>query len=255
MHDGNSDEKDRSEKDKSGKKKVRTSENRKSGGHKQVTEDVMETTFQKTRLIKRGTEAQNANSDSSDSEIPYAEWRIMRQCKDKDVTGTSTSADTKGKQILPSITASSAKKENDKEIHKLVSFWNSIGTERPDKPKTMMELEAQTEMVSLSTPKETEGSGTTPIVEVDLTADISREDDQEISVVSRKFNHKTRKDQSSIDNDTTGLDNLARLIDRTLLAELITEDTWMDRLRRVIERNDRHTFEMMYHAPTLYGIS
>ena len=35
------------------------------------------------------------------------------------------------------------------------------------------------------------------------------------------------------------------LFDKHPLAELITEDTWMDRFRRVIERNDRHSFELM----------
>ena len=110
--------------------------------------------------------------------------RSYRQIKDNDEAGTSTSADTKSKQILPSLTASSATKENDKETQKLVSFWDLIGTERSDKPKTMTELEAQTEMVSPSTPKENEGSGSTPMVEVDLTAESSREDDQEISVLS-----------------------------------------------------------------------
>ena len=29
------------------------------------------------------------------------------------------------------------------------------------------------------------------------------------------------------------------------MAELTTEDTWIDRLRRVIERKDRHSFELM----------
>ena len=39
--------------------------------------------------------------------------------------------------------------------------------------------------------------------------------------------------------------NLSKLFDRNLLAELTTEDTWMDRLWRVIERKDRHSFELM----------
>ena len=39
--------------------------------------------------------------------------------------------------------------------------------------------------------------------------------------------------------------NLSRLFDRVPLAELTTEDTWMDRPRRVIEHNDRHSFELM----------
>ena len=41
------------------------------------------------------------------------------------------------------------------------------------------------------------------------------------------------------------LDNLAKLFDKSLLAELTTEDTWMDRLRRVIERGDKQGFELM----------
>ena len=43
-------------------------------------EVVMETTFPQTRLIKRGAETnKEAESDSSDSEILYAERKIMRQ--------------------------------------------------------------------------------------------------------------------------------------------------------------------------------
>ena len=39
--------------------------------------------------------------------------------------------------------------------------------------------------------------------------------------------------------------SLSKLFDKTLLAELISEDVWMDRLRRVIERKDRAGFELM----------
>ena len=39
--------------------------------------------------------------------------------------------------------------------------------------------------------------------------------------------------------------SLVKLFDKSLLAELVSEDTWMDRLRRVVERNDRHGFELM----------
>ena len=39
--------------------------------------------------------------------------------------------------------------------------------------------------------------------------------------------------------------NEEKLFDRSLLAELTTQDTWMDRLRRVIEHNDRHSFKLM----------
>ena len=39
--------------------------------------------------------------------------------------------------------------------------------------------------------------------------------------------------------------SLTKLFDKTLLAELISEDVRRDRLRRVIERNDRAGFELM----------
>ena len=38
---------------------------------------------------------------------------------------------------------------------------------------------------------------------------------------------------------------LAKLFDKSLLAELTTKDFWMDRLRRVIERGDKQGFELM----------
>ena len=41
------------------------------------------------------------------------------------------------------------------------------------------------------------------------------------------------------------LDSLAKLFDKSLLAELTTVDTWMDHLRRVIERGDKKGFEIM----------
>ena len=41
------------------------------------------------------------------------------------------------------------------------------------------------------------------------------------------------------------LNNLTKLFDRSLLAELISEDPWRDKPRRVIEGNDRHSFELM----------
>ena len=50
---------------------------------------------------------------------------------------------------------------------------------------------------------------------------------------------------------------LTKLFDKSLLAELETEDTWMDRLRRVVERNDRQGFELMepYTNPLWHQMS
>ena len=128
-------DKDKVEKDKSGKKKVR--DIRQGGGHDQVTEEVMKTTFQQTRLIKRGPGATNEDTDSSDSEIPYAEWRIMRQqIKNKDAAGTSTSANLMCKEGAPSPAACSEMAVDKKERPKLVSFcWDLVGLEGSEKPK------------------------------------------------------------------------------------------------------------------------
>ena len=124
----------------------------------------------------------------------------------------------------------------------------------------MLELEAQTERVSTNTTKNCiDESERLPIAEVDLTADSQEEDDHEVSLVSRRISHSSRKEERSAADSKIpgGLDNLARLFDWTLLAELITEDTWMDRLRRVIEKNDRHSFELMgpYNNPFWHQLS
>ena len=47
-------------------------------------------------------------------------------------------------------------------------------------------------------------------------------------------------------NEENGPLSLTNFFDKSLLAELVTEDTWMDRLRRVVERNDRQGFELMW---------
>ena len=62
---------------------------------------------------------------------------------------------------------------------------------------------------------------------------------------------QTQLDDSLADMSNVGNFSLSKLFDKTLLAELISEDVWMDRLRRVIERKDRAGFELMgpYTSP------
>ena len=72
----------------------------------------------------------------------------------------------------------------------LVSLWDLIGEERPDKPGKMLELEANSEM-NIPSYAEREikwdsGKEGTPIVEVDLTADSPEESSSEINVVTGK---------------------------------------------------------------------
>ena len=75
----------------------------------------------------------------------------------------------------------------------------------------------------------------------------------------KKISHNSRKNEfcQAETNRVESLDNLTKLFDRSLLAELIYEDPWTDRLRRVIERNDRISFDLMgpYTNPLWHQLS
>ena len=89
-----------------------------------------------------------------------------------------------------------------------------------------------------------------PIIEVDLTAE-DDDDNQDVSVIqSTRSTKRTNKGQNKLDESLEDMSNvgnfsLSKLFDKNLLAEIISEDVWMDRLRRVIERKDRAGFELM----------
>ena len=77
---------------------------------KQATEQVTETTLQRTR-IRREERIRN-HLDSLDSDIPHIEWRTMdRYIKPSSETGTSSSSPPG-------------------DMPKLVSFWDLMGAER-----------------------------------------------------------------------------------------------------------------------------
>ena len=98
----------------------------------------------------------------------------------------------------------------------------------------MLQLEASSELES---PQGNSASTNFPnIIEVDLTAD-STSESPEVSLVDLTAD--------STSDSPECLLNLSKLFDKNLLAELFTEDKWMDRLRRVKERKDRHSFELM----------
>ena len=80
------------------------------------------------------------------------------------------------------------------------------------------------------------------VIEVDLTTTEEAESEEEVcSIQPPKGLGKRLQKQQQVET----LDNLAKLFDKNLLAELTTEDTWMDRLRRVVERGDKQGFELM----------
>ena len=104
------------------------------------------------------------------------------------------------------------------------------------------------------------------VIEVDLTADIIEDRDYrpEISVVTpqqaRRVSHRSRKTEHQLTeqlNAENGPLSLTKLFDKSLLAELVSEDSWMDRLRRVVERNNRQGFELMgpYTNPLWHQMS
>ena len=124
----------------------------------------------------------------------------------------------------------------------LISFWDLVGSERDDRviPGSLLELEASTNM--LSPQEDSSGGINRKIIEVDLTADSSISS-PEVSLVGgqkSKSVRKSRKEEFRLAEEVedNNLNNLSKLFNRNFLAELTTEDTWMDRLRRVIERKD-----------------
>ena len=126
----------------------------------------------------------------------------------------------------------------------LVSFWYLIGAERYDKPRSMMELEATSLMQSPKTLLQNtsrDEAGIGQVIEVDLTGDSieDREYSPEVSVVTpketKKVGHRSRKNEYQLTEQLDAVNgplSLTKLFDKSLLAELVTEDIWMDRLRR-----------------------
>ena len=127
------------------------------------------------------------------------------------------------------------------ETKKLLSIWDLVSKDQ-EMSGNIKELEAVTQMVT-SSPRAgiRSVSPTKYIIEVDLTAE---DDDhsQEVNEIqpSRRINKRqTQLENSLADMGDVGSFSLSKLFDKTLLAELISEDVWMDRLRRVIGRKDR----------------
>ena len=143
-------------------------------------------------------------------------------------------------------TPTRATKEADK---RLFSFWQLIGGEINIPGNINRALVAKTEETR-DIPEDSQGPiSFTPatsnerrlsevqVIEVDLTTTDDIESDQEVCAIEplKTFcKLKLQKQQKE-----EALDNLSKLFNKSLLAELTTEDTWMDRLRRVIEIGDK----------------
>ena len=212
------------------------------------------TTFNRTRMIRP-----HISEDSDLKQIPQARWYLPNtQSGQSTSTAQTVSPGNRGPSTSTVSTAQS----------KLVSFWELVGSNRSTEPPfAAMELEAISGIQSpkppgLSTSGDEAEVG--QIVEVDLTLD---SDDRDYSsgtetcvITPQKTRHNSRKSEYKRGEQLMETENplsLDKLFDKILLAELVSEDTWMDRLRRVVERNDRHGFELMgiYTNPLWHQMS
>ena len=193
-----------------------------------LREEVTETIFQRTRMIQRTPT--KSDSDNSDSDkLPQVEWIEWRAMNRQLLANTGNS----GQSTSTVATAQPA----------LVSFWELIAAERDDKPRSMTELEAISSMQSPRTLLQNTSRDEARIgqlVEVDLTEHSieDREYSPEVSFVTpketKRVGHISRKNEYQLKeqlNAENGPLSLTKLFDKSLLAEIVTEDTWMDRLR------------------------
>ena len=135
-------------------------------------------------------------------------------------------------------------------------FLQLIGGQSSAPPSSTRKLEAATEessripkTISLAQPEEPKTSGA-QVIEVDIKTTEELEDDHDNCTMEPPSRQTLRsreemKLQRQPSEDT--LDNLSILFDKSLLVEVTSEDTWMDRLRRVIERGNKQGFELMGH--------
>ena len=133
------------------------------------------------------------------------------------------------------------------ETKNLISIWDLVSQDK-EFTGNIRELEAATQMITSSPRSGTRSiSLAKSIIEVYLTAedDDNSEDVSAIQSTRRVNKRQTKLDDSLADMSNVGNFSLSKLFHKTLLAELISEDVWMDHLRRVIERKDRAGFELM----------
>ena len=134
---------------------VRIKEKKPNSDREQKTQEVTETSLQRTNIIKRGT-TNRTDSDNSDSDIPQIEWTAIDKyikANPEKVSSTPT----------------------DKAALRFISLWDSMWAERPDKLGNKLELQVNSEKISPNSAErelnyDSRNDGT-PIVEVDLTAD------------------------------------------------------------------------------------
>ena len=161
--------------------------------HKLTEEEITEKTFHRTCRIRRGT-LDRSGSDSFDEDNFAARPVIWDQ----------DAAETKN----------------------LISIWDLVSQDK-ELTGNIKELEAATHMIT-SSPKASNRSVSpaNSIIEMDLTAE-DDDNSQEVSEIqsTRRVNKRQAKLEDSLaDMSNVGNFSLSKLFDKTLLAELISED-------------------------------
>ena len=186
-------------------------------------EEEITETVQRTRKIIRGGRKNRDSSDSETRQASRVKWQLEPD--------QQRQAD-----------------------QRLLSFWQLIGGEENIRGPNR-ELVAHTEEVrdsseygqSSAIHKPTASAerklSEVEVIEMDLMTTEEAESEEEVCAIELPKTLGKLKRPKQQQEET--LDNLAKLFDKSLLAELTTEDTWMDRLRRVIERGDKQGFELM----------
>ena len=139
--------------------------------------------------------------------------------------------------------------------NRLLSFWQLIGGEANTPANINRELVATSEEIDKVPEETTQGPiSITPAtsnerklsevkeIEVDLTTEDIKSDQEVCATEPPKTLSKQKLQKQQTEES---LDNLSKLFDKSLLAELTTDDTKMDHLRRLIERGDKQGFELM----------
>ena len=187
-------------------------------------EDEITEIVQRTRKIIRGGRKSRDSSDSETRQASRVKWQLKPD--------QQSEAD-----------------------QRLLSFWQLIGGEGNLPGNTNRELVANTEEIKDSSENGQSSAITKPtasaerklsevqVIEMDLTTTEEAESDEEVCAIEPPKTLGKLKLPKQQQEES--LDNLAKVFDKSLLAELTTEDTWMDRLRRVIERGDKQGFELM----------
>ena len=147
----------------------------------ELTEQVTETTFSRTHMVKRGAACSRQDvSDNSDLDVPQVEWRTVKK-----------SFRPKGYKEITSGNAAGNVETT------LMSFWDLMRAEKSDNPKSLLELEARTVLDGRNKRDQTLETNTQrenpPIIEVDLTAE-SPSESPEVSIIKKeKTGHNSRR--------------------------------------------------------------